>query len=719
MFHHKEATWLALLLLVSVSIREGLAKYKVEYLKKYETLHTRTVVGDALQRSRRHTGQQDRPVRIDLALLNKRLTLNLQPQRNLFSESAKLRLRSRDGVRHGRIDRSMFHSGTVEGYRHSFVHGVIKGGLFHGVIRAGSSKYHVQPLHLFDNATQHSSHDTIVYEEEDVAYPHPARGACPSGTSHKLHNIQESARSGSGTPLDEHLRRKRDFDNEKKTCRVALVADYTFFSTAMKGDEADAIAEMTFHIMEASTIFSSTQFNLPSTGEPITDINFQIDSVDVYTDENNRFRGTFGTDEMLTAFSALDFDSVCLAHLFLHRDFDNGVLGLAWVASPGGSVGGICQRRTRTAQGELNLNTGYTTTLNFGSQVPRSVSSVTTTHEFGHNFGSPHDGSGPCSPGGAEGNYVMYASATDGSKPNNRLFSSCSRTSISAVLDTKATCFDIRRESSICGNGIREGAEECDCGSPDPEECRANDPCCLAGNCTLLAGMPCSVKWDACCEYTDPNVTDTCRLASESKVCGFIDTCQEERRCTGQNKTCPARVTLPDGSLCNDNSSTCQAGSCSGSLCGVYGLQPCECTDEGKECHLCCLFDTTCRSMKDVNDTTPGSNITTSVYLPGNAPCKDYTGYCDANTEPVTCISVDDQDPLDDLKDIFDTISVGSIVEWVKKHWPETLGGFGGAIVLFILLRISYRPKKIEEGKGGGSRSELEESVPLIDRRSR
>ena len=45
--------------------------------------------------------------------------------------------------------------------------------------------------------------------------------------------------------------------------------------------------------------------------------------------------------------------------------------------------------------------------------------------------------------------------------------------------------------SDVCGNGIVEGNEECDCGSSDAEECFQADPCCTPGNCTLRAGANC------------------------------------------------------------------------------------------------------------------------------------------------------------------------------------------------------------------------------------
>ena len=39
-----------------------------------------------------------------------------------------------------------------------------------------------------------------------------------------------------------------------------------------------------------------------------------------------------------------------------------------------------------------------------------------------------------------------------------------------------------------CGNGVVEGDEECDCGSSNPDVCKAADPCCKPGNCTLIEG---------------------------------------------------------------------------------------------------------------------------------------------------------------------------------------------------------------------------------------
>ena len=43
-----------------------------------------------------------------------------------------------------------------------------------------------------------------------------------------------------------------------------------------------------------------------------------------------------------------------------------------------------------------------------------------------------------CSPGGESGNYIMFARATSGDKPNNNKFSECSQVSMALVMEAKA-----------------------------------------------------------------------------------------------------------------------------------------------------------------------------------------------------------------------------------------------------------------------------------------
>lgn len=98
-----------------------------------------------------------------------------------------------------------------------------------------------------------------------------------------------------------------------------------------------------------------------------------------------------------------------------------------------------------------------------------------------------HDDGPDCVPGSLlndpSGNYIMFASATSGNKPNNAKFSECSKRNISAVLKAvlenypvwacasngnffnggKRNCMVIG-DTGFCGNHLVEKGEQCDCG---------------------------------------------------------------------------------------------------------------------------------------------------------------------------------------------------------------------------------------------------------------
>ena len=79
----------------------------------------------------------------------------------------------------------------------------------------------------------------------------------------------------------------------------------------------------------------------------------------------------------------------CFCSRFDCRDFANGVLGLAWVGLPPGSMkGGICDSDATLSVGQRSVNTAIVSFLNYGSLQPRAVTMVTIAHELGHNFGS-------------------------------------------------------------------------------------------------------------------------------------------------------------------------------------------------------------------------------------------------------------------------------------------------------------------------------------------
>ena len=85
-----------------------------------------------------------------------------------------------------------------------------------------------------------------------------------------------------------------------------------------------------------------------------------------------------GVERFLQLHSKRDFSRFCLGYRFTNRDFDSGVLGLAYIAKPG-VTGVICEKR---------LNTGIVTILNYNQRVHTPVTALTLAHQTGHSFGS-------------------------------------------------------------------------------------------------------------------------------------------------------------------------------------------------------------------------------------------------------------------------------------------------------------------------------------------
>ncbi|XP_053317878.1 disintegrin and metalloproteinase domain-containing protein 10 [Spea bombifrons] len=657
-----------------------------KYIKHYEGLSYDT---DSLhqkhQRAKRALSHEDQFVRLDFHAHGRHFNLRMKRDTSLFAPDFKLEVGG-EVVDH---DTSYIYTGDLFGEQGTKSHGSLYGGRFEGVIVTPQGKFYVEPSERYfkDQAVQFHS---VIYHEDDIKYPHkygPQGGCADHSVFERMKKYQMSAQSEpEQTHLHEHedsqpviLRKKRAAQAEKNTCQLYIQTDHLFYRRYGETREA-VIAQISSHVKAIDTIYQSTDFM------GIRNISFMVKRIRINTtaderDPSNPFRfPNIGVEKFLELNSEQNHDDYCLAYVFTDRDFDDGVLGLAWVGAPSGSSGGICEKSKLYSDGKKkSLNTGIITVQNYGSHVPPKVSHITFAHEVGHNFGSPHDSGSECTPGESKnigfkenGNYIMYARATSGDKLNNNKFSICSVRNISQVLEKKRNLCFVESGQPICGNGLVEQGEECDCGYSD--QCK--DICCYDANqsedkkCKLKPGKRCSPSQGPCC-------TPQCTYKQTNEKCREPSDCAEMGTCNGFSALCPASKPRQNLTACNRETQVCIKGQCAGSICEKHELEECTCAStDGKDdkelCHVCCM-----EKMKPHTCASTGSEVWRSYFngktitLQPGSPCNEFKGYCDVF---MRCRLVDADGPLARLKKaIFNPQLYENIAEWIVVHWWAVL----------------------------------------------
>lgn len=137
-------------------------------------------------------------------------------------------------------------------------------------------------------------------------------------------------------------------------CWLNVLGDYDFYTAVAAGTTTQervtqAMATLSAIVQQASTIYQKTSFIL-STGQTVQGINFAIKTLNVETTPpttapfNNAY---IGVQAFLDYWSQADFSKYCLSFRFTYRQFDQGVIGLAYVAAPGSLgllINGWCMR---------------------------------------------------------------------------------------------------------------------------------------------------------------------------------------------------------------------------------------------------------------------------------------------------------------------------------------------------------------------------------------
>lgn len=340
---------------------------------------------------------------------------------------------------------------------------------------------------------------------------------------------------------------------------------------------------------------------------------------------------------------------------------------------------------------ELTSNAGSYVT---GANVVVGTSGPTWqifSHESGHTFGAVHDcdaqtcaqdlqASSQCCPlstttcnAGAQ--YIMNPYAV----PSMTTFSSCTIGNVCSAIgrnSVNSSCLVNNRgvvtiTGSVCGNGIVEAGEQCDCGGADG--CESNN-CCDGATCKFKDGAVCDDSNDSCCE--------NCQFASADTVCRpSISQCDLTEKCTGNTSACPSDQYKKDGTSCGGPGAglSCASG---------------QCTSRDYQCR------TVMGTLLNSNDTWACQNT--------NAP--SCTLVCGSPQLPqsygtTTCIEMN-QNYLDGTpcgaggRCKAGQCKGSSALGWIHQHQNIVIGvcaGVGGLIVLTIIYCIIARCKAARE----------------------
>lgn len=456
--------------------------------------------------------------------------------------------------------------------------------------------------------------------------------------------------------------------DDKTTCSLLLVADYRFYQSMSLQSLSKTTGYMISQIDRIDTIYRSQDF-----GNCGSNLGFEIREIRIHetptpasekTLHYNMQKTDWDTTQLLEVFSTEPrFEHFCLAHLFTHTAFDNGVLGLAYIGSPRSySVGGICSPSYTKAGTKMFLNTGWSSSLNrYNRKLLTQEAMLVTAHEFGHNWGSEHDpDTTECSPPASiGGKYIMFTYSVSGIDSNNKIFSPCSKRSIGAVLRVKAdVCFS-KKAGGFCGNSHVEEGEECDEG---PQGSSPGKRCCT-DKCKFSPGSICSDVNQECCEK--------CVFSPPTKICYSQQDalCEGEAKCSGKSADCPSAPPKPDGSECLERGH-CRNKECM-SFCEYNGKISCICDKVETSCKWCCKDNAT----SECNPYTAGNTTVSSFDLPNGMPC--IQGFCDKGT-----CEKQVHDMVQRLWDIIENITVDKLVKFMRANIVGTV------IILSLVIWI-------------------------------
>ena len=202
------------------------------------------------------------------------------------------------------------------------------------------------PLYRYLNES--STFHSIIYRHSDLDTSPIAGATCGSAKKalhRKLSLLQRSVirneRSIAGRNLE---KRQTTRDTSLVRCWLNVIVDNRVYGLT-SGSQRDRVAQVTSLlstiISTASMIYERTDFNSDGQGDRIQ---FGIQNLTIHSEPppSSSFLADefIGVEAFLNEHSTANYQEYCLSYLFTYRDFDDGVLGLAYIAAQPNSGGG-------------------------------------------------------------------------------------------------------------------------------------------------------------------------------------------------------------------------------------------------------------------------------------------------------------------------------------------------------------------------------------------
>uniref|UniRef100_A0A663EEV2 ADAM metallopeptidase domain 32 n=1 Tax=Aquila chrysaetos chrysaetos TaxID=223781 RepID=A0A663EEV2_AQUCH len=305
----------------------------------------------------------------------------------------------------------------------------------------------------------------------------------------------------------------------------ALMSSWVIFQYNYMGSDTNAATQKIIQV-----------FNLVNNMFNPLNVTIVLSSLELWTEEN-KISTAGEADDLLQRFlqwkqSYLALGSYDIAYLLLYRD----QAGFVGTTAPGKA----CQR---------DAYRGAVTLESF---------SVLLAQLLGRSVGISYDDSRDCRCPGRVCLMSPEALHVSGAKA----FSSCSIGDFETFLKHNGgSCLFNRprltglsyRRAAVCGNGIVERGEQCDCGAAEVGAAGIMDKCCNK-MCRFKPGVKCSSG--LCCnECQFKQKNSPCRPPADAQ-------CDLAEFCNGSSASCPPDLYVQDGHGCEHGTGYCYKGRC-------------------------------------------------------------------------------------------------------------------------------------------------------------